>query len=146
MESVIQRMKKLISIFLTFLMLTALFHFSFATHYCGGTIAATKVSLSGKLATCGMESDKNDTPLSELHFVSHCCDNSLTYYGVTNNYNPTFSYVPEVFRQLFSLFNISEVTTLQSATLIKSILTNACPPGESAFNTVDLSDICVYRI
>jgi len=145
-ESVIQEMKKFISISLTFLLLAALFHFSIATHYCGGTIAATKISLSGKLASCGMENDKYRTPLPGMYFVSHCCENHIAYCGVTNNYHPTFSYVPEVYRDHFKILNISEGLTLQPAALINPICTNVSPPGESVSNQVDLSDICVFRI
>ena len=32
-----------------------MFHISVATHYCGGQIAASRVTLTGKLASCGME-------------------------------------------------------------------------------------------
>jgi len=145
-ESVIQGMKKLISISLTFLLFTALFHFSIATHYCGGTIAATKISLSAKLASCGMKNDDDNTPLSGTYFVSHCCENHLTYCSVTNNYQPSFSYVPEVYRDHFKILCITEGQDLQSATLVNPICTNVNPPGESASNHVDLSNICVYRI
>jgi hypothetical protein len=145
-ESVLQGMKKFISISLTFLLLTALFHFSIATHYCGGTIAATKISLSGKLASCGMENNEDKTPLSGTYFISHCCDNHLTYCGITNNYHPTFSYIPEVYYDHFKILNIPEGLTLQSAALINPICTNVSPPPESVSNHVDLSDICVYRI
>lgn len=146
MESVIHWMKKIISIFLTFLMLAALFHFSVATHYCGGTIAATKISLSGKLASCGMESDENTKPLPGFNFVSHCCENSLTFFGVVNNYHPTFSFVPEVYRDQIRLICVDECITMNISSLIKPICTNSSPPGKLSFNTVDLSDICVYRI
>jgi hypothetical protein len=146
MESVIQRMKKITSIFLTFLMLAALFHFSIATHYCGGTIAATKISLSGKLASCGMESDRNTTLLPGLNFVSHCCENSLTFCGVVNNYQPTFSYLPEVYRDQIRLICIPEIIITYSPSPVKPICTNTSPPGKLSFNSVDISDICVYRI
>jgi len=145
-ESVIQGMKKFISISLTLLLLTALFHFSIATHYCGGTIAATKISLSGKLASCGMANDEVSTPLSGTYFVSHCCENHLTYCSVTNNYQPTFSYVPKVYCDHFKILSIPEGSTLQSAALVNPICTNVSPPGESVSSHVDLSDICVYRI
>jgi hypothetical protein len=139
-------MKKLISISLTFLFLTALFHFSVATHYCGGTIAATKISLTGKLASCGMENDKDLTPLPGIYFVSHCCENHLAFCGVTNNYHPTFSYVPGVFRDHFTVLNLPEGNSVLSASLINPICTNVSPPGETVSNHVDLSCICVYRI
>jgi len=139
-------MKKTISIFLTFLMLAALFHLSIATHYCGGTIAATKISLSGKLASCGMESVENTTPLQGSNFLSHCCENSLTFCGVVNNYHPTFSNVPEVFRDQIRLICFPAYNIPNSPSLIKPICTNASPPGKLSSNAVDLSDICVYRI
>ena len=139
-------MKKIISIFLTFLMLAALFHFSIATHYCGGTIAATKISLSGKLASCGMESDATTRPLQGSNFVSHCCENSLTFCGVVNNYHPTFSYIPEVYRDQIRLICIPGSFIRYSPSLIKPICTNTSPPGKLSFNTVELSNICVYRI
>ena len=145
-ESVIQGMKKFISISLTFLLFTAIFHFSIATHYCGETIAATKISLSGKLASCGMENDEDNTPLSGTYFVSHCCENHLTFCSVTSNYQPTFSYVPEVYRDHFKILSLPEGSTLQSAVLENPICTNISPPGESASNHVDLCIICVYRI
>jgi hypothetical protein len=34
--------------------LTAMLHLTVATHYCG-EVAASRISLSGKLASCGME-------------------------------------------------------------------------------------------
>lgn len=139
-------MKKSVSISLTFLLIITLFHFSVATHYCGGTIAATRISLSGKLASCGMEKDEDNSPLTGTYFVNHCCNNQIAYFGITNNYQPAFSYVPEVYRDHFKVLSISGGINLQSAFLTKSICTNVSPPGESASNNVDLSDICVYRI
>jgi hypothetical protein len=88
-------MKKVISISLTFLVLTAMLHLSVATHYCGGKIAASKISLSGKLASCGMEDDEKDLPQTDSHFASHCCDNVLVFYGINSIYFPSFSSVPE---------------------------------------------------
>jgi hypothetical protein len=145
-ETVILGMKKSVSISFAFLLIITLFHFSVATHYCGGTIAATRISFSGKLASCGMEKDEEKTPLSGTYFVTHCCENHIAYFGVSSNYHPTFSYVPELYRDHFKILSIPVHQTLQSAVLINSISTNVSPPGESASNDVDLSDICVYRI
>lgn len=145
-ESVILKMKKSVSISLTFLLIFALFHFYVATHYCGGTIAATRISLSGKLASCGMEKDEDNSPLPGINLVNHCCDNQIAYFGITNKYYPTFSYVPEVYRGHFKVLSIPAGINIQSALLTNSIFTNVSPPGESVSNNVDLSDICVYRI
>jgi hypothetical protein len=145
-ESVIVTMKKIISISLSLLILTAVLHFSVATHYCGGTIAATRVSLSGKLATCGMESDNKDVPLTGTFYTSHCCDNVVVFCGIYNNYFPSFSFVPESYQNLFQVFSIPAGLTFKSIASLNTFYTSVSPPGESIANSVDLSDICIFRI
>ncbi len=144
--SVIKVMKKVISISLTFLILAAMLHFSVATHYCGGTVAATKMSLSGKLASCGMEDNEKGLPQSVSHFASHCCDNVLIFYGINSIYFPSFSSVPESCQHQIQVFNISVGLALPSSASIKSIYTSVSPPDAFLSTSVDLSDICVFRI
>jgi hypothetical protein len=139
-------MKKVISITLTFIILTALIHFSVATHYCGGTIAATKVSLSGKLANCGMENDEKDIPESGTKISSHCCDNIVVFCGINGNYFPSYTSVPETYRQYIHDFSIPENLNFNSVTCLKSIVTSESPPGDFAPDSVDLSTIRIYRI
>jgi hypothetical protein len=146
MESVIHRMKKVISISFTILVLTAMFHFSVATHYCAENIAATKISLSGKLASCGMEDGDKDLPHTGLHFGSHCCDNVIVFYGIYSNYFPSFSSVPESYQNHFQVFSIPADLTLHSLISEKSTYTSPSPPDEFMSNSVDLSNICVFRI
>jgi hypothetical protein len=145
-ESVKQEMKKSISISLALSLLITLLHFSVATHYCGGTVASARISLSGKLASCGMEKDEENKPLSGTFFVSHCCYNHIAYYNIANSYHPTFSHVPEVYRDHFRIINIPKGFQIKSEGLISLMYTSVSPPGESAFNYVKLCDICVYRI
>jgi hypothetical protein len=145
-ESVIPKMKKIISITLTLLILAAVLHFSVATHYCGGTIAATRVSLTGKLATCGMENDKIELPLTGTYYTSHCCDNVVVFCGIYNNYFPSFSFVPESYQNLFKVFSIPAELTFQSIASLKTFYTSVSPPGEPFHNSVELSDICILRI
>jgi hypothetical protein len=139
-------MKKTLSISLTFLMLTALMHLSLATHYCGGQEAASKISFSGKLASCGMESDVNELPVTGTHVTSHCCDNILFFFGTDGNYFPTFSSVPESYRSHFQVVTVPADLSFQFIPVIKSIYTSVSPPGETLSNRVDLTSICVFRI
>ena len=139
-------MKKVIPISLTILMLIALLHFSVATHYCMGKIAATKISLSGELATCGMESDENNQPRTGTHFTSHCCDNMLVFCGIHSNYFPSYSFVPESYNNDFQIFSINVSLTTGSNSYFHSINPSPGPPGMSESNNVDLSAICVLRI
>lgn len=145
-ESVKQAMKKAISISLIFLVMAAMLHLSVATHYCSGQIAASKVSLSGKLASCGMEDFEKDLPLTGTHFASHCCDNVLVFYGINSIYFPSFSFVSESYHHNSQVYNLPVALTYNSLAFIKSICTNESPPDPPVSNNVDLSDICIFRI
>jgi hypothetical protein len=139
-------MKKVISISLTLLMLIALLHFSVATHYCMGKIAASKISLSGELATCGMENDENELPQTGTYMGSDCCDNVLVYCGINSTYFPSFSFIPESYNNNFQVFRLPASLTICSLASFTAIDTSVNPPGVSASNNVDLSAICVFRI
>src|SRR5450759_1840217 len=95
-------MKKGVSISLVLLLLTAMLHFTIATHFCGGRVAASQVSLSGKLASCVMEFAEKDFPLAGPHFITHCCEDIVAFCGTDSNYTPTY----------LSLIHISEPTRL----------------------------------
>lgn len=145
-QSVSSYMKKAISISLTILLLTAILHLSVATHYCGGNIAASEISFSGKLASCGMEYNKSDLPLTGSNITKHCCDNILAFYGINSIFFPSFSSLPHSHSQLFQVFCIPANLALNLISPIKSICTNVSPPGAFSSSNVDLSNICVYRI
>lgn len=139
-------MKKVISIPLTILVLAAMLHLSVATHFCGGNIAASRISLSGKLASCGMEDNDKDVPVSGSYLASHCCDNVLVYYGINSVYFPSFSFVPESYQHNFQVYNFLSDLTINTLVSIKSIYTSVSPPDGPVSNSVDLSCICVFRI
>ena len=145
-ETVIQKMKKALSISLSLLMLIAVLHFSVATHYCGGYIAASNISMSGKLATCGMENDDIDLQQTGTSFRTHCCDNVLTFIGINNNYFPSFTFIPESYNNNFLVFSIPLSLTINSISSFKIINTSVNPPGATEINSVNLSVICIYRI
>ncbi len=139
-------MKKVFSIFLSLIMLVAVFHFSVATHYCGGIEVASKVSLTGKLAECGMENQKNEVPLSGTNFNRHCCDNYINYCGIYTNYTPAFSFVPETYHNISRIFEIPLIFSVHSRVDLIPILTDTSPPWTFGSTDVDLSGICVLRI
>ena len=139
-------MKKGISISLVFLMLTAMLHLTVATHFCGGKEAASTVSLSGKLATCGMECSEKELPLPGTNFTKHCCDDIVTFCGIDSNYTPSFSFVPESYQYNFQVFAIPVALSVNSYTNLVPLYTNVSSPDELMSTSVDLSDICVFRI
>jgi hypothetical protein len=146
LESVIRQMKKVLSISLAFLMLTALFHLSLATHYCGGQEAASKISFSGILASCGMESNENDLPATGTRLLTHCCDNFLVFFGTDTNYYPTFSSLPDSYNNHFQVINVPVIISYQNISSVKSLHTGISPPGDYLSSNVSLTDICTFRI
>jgi len=140
-------MKKGISISLLFLMLTAMLHLTVSTHFCGGKEAASTVSLSGKLATCGMaECLEKGLPLPGTNITKHCCDDVVTFCGIDSNYTPSFSFVPEYYQYNFQVIAIPVALSVNSYTGLIHLYTNVSPPGTLMSTSVDLSDICIFRI
>jgi hypothetical protein len=139
-------MKKIIPISLTILMLTAMLHISVAKHYCGGKIAASKISLSGELASCGMKADIIENPLQETNLRSHCCDNVLIFYGISSNYFPSFSFIQESFQHTFPFLLTSLGLPAQSLAVLIPLYKDVSPPDALMSTNVDLSNICVFRI
>jgi hypothetical protein len=111
-----------------------------------GKIAAVKISLSGELATCGMESDENNQSQTGTYFTSHCCDNILVFCGIQSNYFPSYSFVPESYNNNFQIFSTPVSLTTCAKRYFQSINTSTSPPGLSESNTVELSAICILRI
>jgi uncharacterized protein (UPF0333 family) len=145
-KSVIHKMKKVISIALSFIMLIALLHLSVATHYCGGEIADSKISFSGKLASCGMEENENNLPQTDLQLSTHCCDNVVAFYGINSTHFPSFSSLLTSYQNNITEFSIPLSVTINSHVALNSIYTSVSPPSTAASNEVDLAGICMFRI
>lgn len=139
-------MKKVISISLVIMMITAMLNISIATHYCGGKEVASKISLSGKLANCGMEGSEKELPLSGTNFTKHCCDDVVTFCGIDSNFTPSFSLIPDSYNYNFQILSISAGKAVNSPEVSKSQYTNIIPPWSLMSTNVDLSCICVFRI
>jgi hypothetical protein len=139
-------MKKGVSIALVILLLAAMFNFSVAVHFCGGKVAASKVSLTGKLASCGMEGSEKRLPLSGTTFTTFCCDDNVTYCGTSNNYTPPFTFLQDPYQNTLQFLSIQTGLPVYPTTLLKSLYADASPPWELMSTDVDLSDICIFRI
>ena len=139
-------MKKLLSISFAFLILLSGMHFTIATHYCGGEIAASKVSVSGELATCGMEGLIDQCSMPGKHIGSHCCDNKVLVFAVENNYTPSFSEFKAFSQHLLQVFIIPASFQINSLSALNLICTNVSPPGNFMVSDVSLPKICVFLI
>jgi hypothetical protein len=139
-------MKSFLTIMLAFVFLLSGMHFTIASHYCGGKIAATKVSVSGKMASCGMEAEENNGTSSQPVLTSHCCDNKSAVYSTDNVYSPSEFHFKQVtvnkvlhhFIPAHFIFHDNRFTTLNTV--------NTGPPGYYIANAVRMTAICVFRI
>ena len=136
-------MKKVFAIQFACLILLSGMHFTVATHYCGGKIAATKVSFSGKAASCGMVNDVH--VFTETSISTRCCENEISVFAVENNYAPSVFHVKDIAQLVLQIFYLP-VGTFNSNCPPIAIHTNVSPPGFHAASAVSMADICVFRI
>jgi len=138
-------MRILLSIPLIILLLFSGVSVKFATHYCGGHVAATKVSLNGELATCGMEMPSDDKT-TENSINSHCCDDVTSEYSLSNNYFPSAFSVDKTFPQITNLFIADLDCYDDQESNISTPVKNNRPPGTNQPNSFDQPVLCVFRI
>ncbi len=138
-------MKTILSIPLLILILFTGIRVEFASHYCGGYVSDTKISLTGELASCGMATDvENNTQQQTIRH--HCCDNTLVAYSICNTYFAS-TYDAD-FNVQFSIDNILTPIDyiLDNKIIINSTNNQSKPPGSFNPNSVDRPVICIFRI
>ena len=108
--------------------------------------AASKISFSGKLATCGMENDKTVMPVTGFQLTTDCCDNAIVFLGINGNYFPSFSSVPGAYQNIIQLFIVHADIPFNGVAGANSISADISPPDVYSPYNVDLSDICILRI
>lgn len=138
-------MKTLISIPLIILILFTGISVKFASHYCGGYVAATKVSLTGELATCGMES-KSDNNTQQKTFDKHCCDDITSAYSICNNYISSSYFVNDPGQQVTYVIDVPADYMSNQEIIINISNNNIKPPGTNYPNSVTLPALCIFRI
>ena len=120
--------------------------FTISTHYCGGELADSKVSVLGHLASCGMESDTDECTQPGSHMESSCCKNKVSVYAVDHNYSPSFTEFKTIAQSVLQVFTLPENISFYSLTSLFQIDTNTGPPESLLATAVSLPKICVFRI
>jgi len=139
-------MKKFLAISIAFLILLAGMHFTVATHLCGGKIAATRVSVMGKIASCGMVHDKNSKTSPKSSLSSNCCKNEISVYSVDNNYTPSNFHFKGITQNIHLEFCLVKGFSYYSNFPSLTKYTNVSPPDNFLASAVSMADICVFRI
>jgi hypothetical protein len=138
-------MKTIISIPIIILILFSGINVKFATHYCGGSVAATKISLTGELATCGMEHSSVRNSLNVV-YSTKCCDDVLSDYSICNNYFPASYSINDPYQQVISVLIIPADFQNNQELTDNTTITNRRPPGPNSPNSVSLTSLCIFRI
>jgi hypothetical protein len=137
-------MKGIFTILIVVVMLASEMTVSIDRHYCDGELAGIKISVSGKLASCGMEKVHNEYP-DQPYMDNKCCDDQLTFYRISSKYLPEYfklSYTTD-FKDITS---VSECNSLFRDPCIDVYRAWELPPGDKFKSAPSLSEICVYRI
>jgi len=137
-------MRKVLAILTSGIMFIAGMHVSIDRHFCGGELAETKVSLTGELASCGMETHKPEFP-GVVSLNKKCCEDHLTVMDVSNNFVPEYFQVsyPSESKEIpsFQLLNVS-----LKPFVADNISSWVVPPGDKVKIHPSLTEICVFRI
>ena len=139
-------MKKFLSISFSLLILVSVMHLTISTHYCGGVLAASKVSFTGKVASCGMESSVDQCQLPGKHIKSHCCTDKISVFTVANNYTPSFFEYKAPSQNILQVFDVPVSYQIHALSVLSLYSTNVSPPGNFIVSAVNLPTICVFRI
>jgi len=141
-----KQMKKLLSISLALLMLLSGMQLTISTHYCGGELADSKVSLTGHLASCGMEGETDECTQPESNMESGCCHNQVSVYAVDQNYSHSFSEFKVFSQSVLQVFSLPENSSFHSISATNLTRTDVSPPENLLVNAVSLPKICVFLI
>lgn len=115
-------------------------------HYCGGELADAKVSLTGHIASCGMEGEIDDCAQPGNHVESSCCDNKVSVYAIDHNFSPSFSEFKTFAQPVLQVFILPEIQNFNAFIAYNRIYTDVSPPPNWLVSDVNLSDIGVFRI
>jgi hypothetical protein len=138
-------MKTLLSIPLVILILFTGINVEFSTHYCGGSVAAIKISLNGEIATCGMESGIDNYSAQQI-LRNHCCDNIASIYSICNIFSSSSFNIEEQGSSFTNLLFSSVAYKCDFDIPDITIFNKIKPPGNYYQNRVDLPVLCIFRI
>jgi hypothetical protein len=138
-------MKKGVGVILIIILIGSILHLSVSRHFCEGKLVASKISLSGNPADCGMRSSGCNSPFSGAKFDIRCCNNIVNSLVITGCYLPSFSGISEYYQYvMYYLYNPSDYQLFASADH-DSGYADHDPPGELISSSVRLPMICVFR-
>jgi len=138
-------MKRVFSLLFSVLILLSGMHLTVASHLCGGELAAVKCSVTGEMASCGMQESQQPVPGNGT-IESGCCKNSVAVCKSDGNYLFSFQKLKAVPPVKAPLLQIALCHPLPEVVLSKTYHSMVGPPVPTGYNSVDQSFICVFII
>jgi hypothetical protein len=140
-------MKKILAILFSGVILLAGMHLSYSAHFCHGNIAATKWSLSGKLASCGMEDNSASCPVKNKSVTSNCCSDKIVFLHVDDNFKSSFVF-SETIKKILQFIPLQFVINSFQTNIPLAVYTDTSPPQKTfdPGREVQLAKLCVFRI
>lgn len=145
-ELVLKSMKKVFSIMFAILILASGMHFSIATHFCGGEVASKKISLSGSVASCGMEDTEQEDCSASDEYNSNCCKNTIATYAIDSNYENSSFKISGITKNLLKDLNFPVCVVFNSMQQNTTNNNGVSPPDFPLASAVSLDRICIFRI
>jgi hypothetical protein len=140
------QMKSFVSISLILLILSANLDLKIASHYCGGSLVASKLSFSGKPATCGMETDNETPPSGQNTYSNHCCDNKIALLSVSNFYDISSCNLKFTGCKFFQFANTEFTHPVENSYYKYPSPVIVRPPGVSLPDRDSCPVLCIFRI
>jgi hypothetical protein len=137
-------MKKVLTIIIAAFLLASGMQVSIDHHYCGGSLAGTRISLTGKLASCGMEKPESSSP-GYLVFDKKCCEDHVSYYSISSNYYPEYFKLTYPSSERWTIHLLTG-NTISDNSYYPDLNNWGFPPGDYFKSRLTQSEICVFRI
>jgi hypothetical protein len=139
-------MKRIVTISLMLLIMFSGISVKIALHYCGGSFSEMKVSLSGKLATCGMEHQSGKKSSQDL-ITRHCCNDIISSFSIDTNYVPSNCYsLPDLAQEINHSFILQNAMLINPEITVSAISGDKKPPGNFSPFNVEQQVLCIFRI
>jgi len=137
-------MKKFFALVIAMILLASGMQVSVGLHYCGGTLADIKISVTGKLASCGMEESESGCTAHPA-IEKNCCDDQISFYSLNGNYFPEYFKLSNISAEK-GFAPISGDSYIAAITFGSALVNWVLPPGDNLKQGLTLPEICVFRI
>jgi hypothetical protein len=137
-------MKKSFAILIAIVVLASGMQVSIDRHYCCGTLADIKISLTGKKASCGMEQALPGCPDDPV-INKRCCENQISFYSLSSNYYPEYFRLTHPVTQK-DIIPVHLWNNISNNSYDSGLTNWVLPPGPDNLNCLTRPQICIFQV